>query len=219
VSIRPGRNLLRVAGVLAGLAFASFVWSATAWALLAALLLVLVAVVTEYRGLAVRCPQIKVVRLLPNVVGRDLTFQVVYRIEHDGMRPLSLELRDQLPASAVPPFQIIAFHLPAGEASQTLSTDIRIPVRGAFEFGPLWLRIPGTRGLLEAQWSVNRVAQVKVLPESFSRPGSRVSGPNLISWPSSATGTTRGGSTGELPPGLVARLFGGFESNGTAMSC
>lgn len=168
MSIRPGRNLLRVAGVLAGLAFASFVWSATAWALLAMLLLVLVAVVTEYRGLAVRCPQIKVVRLLPNVVGRDLAFQVVYRIEHDGMQPLSLELRDQLPASAVPPFQIIAFHLPAGEASQTLSTDVRIPVRGAFEFGPLWLRIPGTRGLLEAQWSVNRVAQVKVLPESFS---------------------------------------------------
>lgn len=168
MSIRPGRNLLRVAGVFAGLAFASFVWSATAWALLAMLLLVVAVVVTEYRGLATRCRQINVVRLLPNVVGRDLTFQVVYRIEHDGLQPLSLELRDQLPTSAVPPFQIVAFHLPAGEASQTLSTDVRIPVRGAFEFGPLWLRIPGTRGLLEAQWSVNHVSQVKVLPESFS---------------------------------------------------
>lgn len=168
MTIRPGRNLLRVAGVFAVIAFASFLWSATGWLLLALVLLMLVYVVLDYRDLAVRCRQIKVVRRLPNMVGRDLKFPVVWRLEHDGQQPLNLVLRDQLPATAVPALQTVAFHLAAGETSQTMSSEFRLPVRGTFEFGPLWLRIPGPRGLLEAQWSVNNVTSVKVLPESFS---------------------------------------------------
>ncbi|MDB5337553.1 MAG: hypothetical protein JWN70_3172 [Planctomycetaceae bacterium] len=168
MSIRPGRNLLRIAGVCAVFAFASFLWPMTGWLLLAMVLITLSYVVWDFRDLASRYPQIKVMRVLPNVVGRDLKFQVEWRIEHDGRQPLSLELRDQLPPTAVPPFQTIAFDVPAGETGQTLSSEFRLPVRGTFEFGPIWLRTPGPRGLLEAQWSVNSVAAVKVLPESFS---------------------------------------------------
>ena len=168
MTIRPGRNLLGIAGVFAICAFAGFFWSATAWVLCALTLVGLVFVWLDYRALRREFHQIQVVRRLPNVVGRDLAFTVSWLIECDLHRPVLIEVRDQLPSEAVPRIQTQSFLLGAGETSHTLTGEFRIPVRGEFSFGPIWLRIPGPLKLLDAQWSIDRVDQIKVLPESFS---------------------------------------------------
>lgn len=168
MTIRPGRNLIGIAGVLAVCAFASFVWSATAWVLCVLALIVLVCVGRDYRALRRELVLIRVVRQLPNVVGRDLPFEVRWQIESNLQRPVLVEMRDQLPVPAVPRIQAWSFQMTARQISHTLSGEFRIPVRGEFSFGPIWFRIPGPLQLLDAQWSVDQIGQIKVLPESFS---------------------------------------------------
>jgi uncharacterized protein (DUF58 family) len=86
-----------------------------------------------------------------------------------ALAPLALaaELRDVVPAAALPAFQIHAFRLPVG-AGSTLAAAYRIPVRGLFEFGPAWLRLTGPFDVLDGQQSFPCPGSVKVLPEGFS---------------------------------------------------
>ena len=226
LSLRPGRNMLRIAGGLAVCSLVSFVWPDIVWLLFAAACVVLIMAVVEYRVLARWIPRIKCTRTLPNLVGRDLPFRVTWTIEHDIAQPLAIELRDQVPVGAVPSFQTHRLQLAAaiahadagsirhvanaasvgperqraspgsvaagldadagsiryvanaasvgadgihrGKSRESVSTEFRIPVRGAFEFGPIWLRVAGFWELLEAKWSLPGLARVKVLPEAYS---------------------------------------------------
>lgn len=168
MKIRPGQNLVRIGGVLAMCSFFGFVWPGTAWFILLAVLVVAGLAVLDYFALSARFQQIKAVRVNPAVVGRDLPFEISWRVEHDGKKPLAIELREGLPGAAVPGFHVQEFEFEVGQASQTLSSRFRIPIRGEFDLGPLWLRMPGPRKLLEAQWSIPTISRIKVLPETFS---------------------------------------------------
>lgn len=166
--IRPGQNLLRTCAVIAVCSLLSFFWSSMVWLVIGALVVLLVLAIVDLRGLLARRTRIKAVRQLPSLVGRDLPFVTTYRIEQDGTLPLALELRDQLPLPANPRFESYNFRLLAGESTQSISSEFRIPIRGEFSFGPLWLRLRGRWDLVELQWPIASSANVKVLPESYS---------------------------------------------------
>lgn len=166
--IRPGRNLLRACAIVAVCSLLSFLWSPMGWVLLTAVLLLLILAAMDCRALLIRRAHIKAFRALPNIAGRDLPIRIDYRIEHDTAQPLVVELRDQLPPAGNPPIQTHLFELSAGEQFQTISTELRIPTRGEYELGPLWLRSPGPWELLELQWNLTKTAGIKILPETYS---------------------------------------------------
>jgi uncharacterized protein (DUF58 family) len=55
-----------------------------------------------------------------------------------------------------------------GHEPQSITQELRIPVRGRHEFGPVWLRLSGPLRLLEAQRPIDCPGAVKVLPEQYA---------------------------------------------------
>ncbi len=172
MTIRPGRNLLPLGIALVAISLGSFWWSGTIWIVGLMAVGTLALLVREFRSLRHSRSLIKAKRITPEIVGRDVPFCIKWHIEHYTTRPLRLELRDQRPATCEPPFQIHAMQLAPGSKTQSCSSEVRIPVRGVFEFGPLWLRLAGPLQLLDGQWTLDSRAKIKVLPEAFSSPDS-----------------------------------------------
>ena len=169
MTIRPGRNLVRTAAVLLVLATLTFVWPGAPWLPVSGFTLVVAVVVAalDYRALQTSFRGVKIERTMPAAGGRDLPFRVELRVCSSAPLPLAGELRDVVPAAALPAFQVHAFRLPAG-GSLSLAATFRIPLRGSFEFGPAWLRLTGPCDVLEAQQVFSCPGSVKVLPEGFS---------------------------------------------------
>ncbi len=167
--IRPGRNLVRTAAVLLALAPLTFVWPGAPVLPVSGITLIVAVVVAalDYRALQRSFGGMKIERAMPAAVGRDVPFAVELRASSTAPLTLAAELRDVAPAAAVPAFGAHAFRLPAG-GRESLAATFRIPVRGLFEFGPVWLRLTGPMGVLEAQQVFSCPGSVKVLPEGFS---------------------------------------------------
>ncbi|MSR57245.1 MAG: DUF58 domain-containing protein [Planctomycetaceae bacterium] len=170
MTIRPGRNLVRVAGGLAAAALVTFFWPGAFWLLVAALVPLAVLAALDYRLVRHSLDQVTLERSLPAVAGRNLPFRVVLKVAHSGGQSLEAELRDESPAAATPVIATRRLRLPVAGAGEILTTEFRIPVRGAFEFGPVWLRLAGKFGVLEGQRSIPCTGRVKVLPEGFCSP-------------------------------------------------
>jgi len=167
--IRPGRNLVRTAVVLLVLAPVTFVWPGAPLLPVSGftLLFAVVLAALDYRALRTSFRGVKIERTMPAANGRDVPFRVEVRVCGSTASPLAAELRDVVPAAALPAFRVHAFRLPAG-GSLSLTTTFRIPVRGSFEFGPAWLRLTGPFDVLDAQQEFSCPGSVKVLPEGFS---------------------------------------------------
>ena len=169
MKIRPGRNLVRVAVLLLVVAPVSFVWPGAPLLSVAGFTLLVAVVVAalDYRALRTAFGGVKIERSMPAAVGRDVPFLVELRVRDSTTSALAAELRDQVPAAALPAFQVQAFRLPA-RGSLSLTTSLRIPVRGSFVFGPAWLRLTGPFDVLDAQQDFACPGTTKVLPEGFS---------------------------------------------------
>jgi uncharacterized protein (DUF58 family) len=131
------------------------------------LLIVVAVAALDYRALRTAFRGVKIERTMPAAVGRAVTFGVELRVSGSTASPLAAELRDAVPAAAIPAFRAHAFRLPAGDRF-SLTTTFRIPIRGSFEFGPAWLRLTGPFDVLDAQQELSCPGNVKVLPEGFS---------------------------------------------------
>jgi uncharacterized protein (DUF58 family) len=160
---------VRTAAGLLVVAALTFVWPGAPWLPVAGFVSAVACMVAalDYRALRRSFRATKIERTMPAVVGRDLPFRVELRVWGSGLTPLEGELRDVVPAAAVPAFGVHAFRLPAGD-SIALAATFRIPVRGSFEFGPAWLKLTGPYDVLEAQQACSGTDGVKVLPEGFS---------------------------------------------------
>jgi uncharacterized protein (DUF58 family) len=167
VKVRPGRNLVRAIVVLLLLSPLVFLWVPMAALLVAALAALALAAVRDWTQLTRTLPMVSVRRVLPTVIGRDLPFEVEITASNASGRQLVGELRDVNPSSAIPALVVHRFALEA-HGEQTFGSTCRIPVRGRHAFGPIWVRLHGRRGLLEAQRAVEDFGTVKVLPETFA---------------------------------------------------
>ncbi|MGB6045165.1 MAG: DUF58 domain-containing protein, partial [Pirellulales bacterium] len=165
--IRPGRNLVRIAGGLMAVSLLTFIWPLIAWLMFVALIVSIVIGTLDYSGLRRQFGQISFERTLPAIVGRDMPLRVALQIRNSDRDPLKGELRDQLPLESVPTFRVHQTEVAAGGVVDIVASS-RIPVRGQFEFGPVWLRLRGRFDILDGQQLYDCRGSVKVLPEAFS---------------------------------------------------
>jgi uncharacterized protein (DUF58 family) len=166
VKLRPGKQLVWAVAGVALLSPLTFFWWPVAF-VLGAILVGLAFATWRERGTLVRMFEaIDVRRSMPSVVGRDRFFDVGLTVTNAGTTTVLGELRDEHPPAAVPRLVRYAVSAPAG-GTTSVATTCRIPERGRHAFGPVWIRIQGPLGLLEAQRALDRSASVKVLPETF----------------------------------------------------
>ena len=168
--VRPGWNAIRAGLGVVGL---SLVYFALPWTLLLSAIVLLtlaliVAAVLEARMMWRHLGQLTVRRSLPAIVGRDVAFGVGWEIENASDDELRGELRDVAPHATTPQFSISPFEVAARGGRSSLSQACRIAERGLHEFGPIWIRLLGPRGLVEIQRSFALPAAIKVLPEQFA---------------------------------------------------
>ena len=165
--IRPGQTLIWLAVVLAGFSLGVFVWSGIVWLYVVAVIPLTYLVVVDYRAVKLHAGNVAVTRTLPGVVGRDVPFVAELRVLNNSRTLLAGEVRDLLPVQAVPAFETHQFTIGAAEVSRSFRSELRIPVRGRYEFGPVWLRLRSPRGLLEIQQSLPCTDSIQVLPEIY----------------------------------------------------
>lgn len=165
--MRPGRHMIRIAGLLAILGTFAFAWEGMLWVFLIAVL-VLSALAWRDRQIArTAIGNLSVSRKLPGVVGRDLNFESTLILTNTGTTTIQGEVRDVLPSACVPDWVVHPLELNAN-STITLATEFRIPIRGEHAFGPVWLRVAGAWGLVEVQHAVECPGVIKVLPETFA---------------------------------------------------
>jgi uncharacterized protein (DUF58 family) len=170
VTLRPGVNAVRLAALLFGLAFLTFLSVHVVWLLLAGVLIGVALAVRDYAALRRMFPQVSVVRTVPPVVGRGDPFDVVWTIAASLRGALHGELRDEVPNCAEPRLLIRSFRVDVPASPAIVRETFVIPQRGRFQFGPLWLRLPGPLSMLDGQQSLASVAAVRVLPETYASP-------------------------------------------------
>lgn len=165
---RPGVNLVRLCAGLVVCAVGGAFHPALLWGVWllvpAALCGGAVDVVQLRRAFAT----IRVSRRLPPVVARDAPFDVVLALSNAGKRVLRGDVREVVPVAATDPVWTYAVQLDAGGSPAEVRRMFRIPRRGAFEFGPVWLRLRGPCGVLEAQRAIPVTSRIKVWPEGFA---------------------------------------------------
>lgn len=167
MSLRPGRNLVRIGAVAAVISAVTFFVPAVVWLLLAVLLAVIGLGIADYYWLRQHRSDIDVRRDLPLVVGRDVPFEIVLYCENHGTSGIQAEIRDVLPVEAEPSFWSEPLSMESGETSRELRQTFRIATRGSYEVGPIWVSLAGRFEILEAQLSIDTVSKIKVLPEGL----------------------------------------------------
>ncbi len=166
MTVRPGKQLIYIFAALTIWSLLCFVWPQLAWAVPVALLGVCIATFREFVSLSRGFCQIYVRRELPSPVARGREFNVTLYVENRGSERWLAEVRDELPAVAEPRISITTAIL-SPNRTETLSTQLRIAVRGKYTFGPAWIRLHGRWNLLEGQKAVGTSQAVQVYPESL----------------------------------------------------
>lgn len=167
--IRPGLNLVRALLTLAALSPLSFVLPSIVWVLVLSVLPIVVLSIGEYRALGKMFRGVGVARRQPGIVGRDAPFAVELEIANRGDQEIVGLVRDCLPNVVIPDYQALPIRIAPGEIA-TLKAALRIPQRGRYELGPLWIRLSGPWRLVEAQNTFDCQASLKVMPETYVSP-------------------------------------------------
>ncbi len=170
MTVRPGRSLIFAAAVLLAGSLLVFVSAGVILIELAAVLALIGLAVADYFDLRKRLADVRVARQIPNVVGRGRPFKVQWVLERDLPGRLRGEWRDGLPSDCEPRLLCRSLSLSEREFVVERSNTLRIPVRGEHAFGPMWVRLVGRFGILEAQRSFALPATVRVLPETYHSP-------------------------------------------------
>lgn len=170
MKFRPGSNLIRLLAI--AFAVSLLVFAIPAIVLLAVPLFAALTLVVMYDGIQARryMADLKVKRRIPGVVGRDQRFRIAWTITRTRSENLTGEIRDVVPREANPFICREAFESANGESEIEVSTSLKIPVRGEFKFGPVWVRVDGPLGLLEVQKPLDIVDSVRVFPEIYHSP-------------------------------------------------
>lgn len=188
MTIRPGRNLINLAAGIVFISLLTLVWWPVAWLVPLAIVGLVLGCAWEHRRLGRDFERLSVSVGAPVVVGRDKAFRVVIRLGFEvvgrdaadtpgepsdalqsGSRlPQRGEIRVELPEESQPDFWAEKWEWPAGQASMELHRAVRVPVRGSYELGPVWVRLRGVWGLLERHRCFAVTHSVRVLPEGFA---------------------------------------------------
>lgn len=170
MTVRPGRSLIVAAALMLAGSLLVFVSASVILVELAVVLLLTGVAVADYFDLKKRLADVRVARRLPNLVGRGRSFDVTWVLERELPGPLRGEWRDGLPTDCDPPLLCRSLSLSDREFVVEQTSTLRIPVRGEHVFGPMWVRLVGRFGILEAQRTFALPATVRVVPETYHSP-------------------------------------------------
>jgi uncharacterized protein (DUF58 family) len=164
--VRPGRHLVWAIGGLAAWSLLGLVEFLFVLPIPIVLGILLILAALEWRQLRQTLSGITITRSLPKTVGRDMPLIVGLRCRNASQRPLIGEFRDVVPSTCVPsrwaaPLSIVQ------DSETELKQIFRIPIRGKFSFGPVWLRAFGNLGLVEVQKPFDALGEISVLPEGL----------------------------------------------------
>jgi uncharacterized protein (DUF58 family) len=168
--VRPGRSLILASALLLAGSLLVFVWAGVILVEVLTLLLLTGLAVLDYLDLKKRLADVRVARRLPNLVGRGRPFDVTWVLERNQPGPLRGAWRDGLPSDCDPPLLCRSVSLSDREFVVEQTSSLRIPVRGEHAFGPMWVRLVGRFGILEAQRTFELPAIVRVVPETYHSP-------------------------------------------------
>jgi len=166
---RPGARLLGILVALALWSVVGFFWPLADRLIPIVLALVAAAVVADYFAVRRGIRSLAVARLVASPVGRNQPFTVSLSIANRDQRAWTIDVRDEVPATAQPDFWQERLSVPA-QGETTTAASFSIPVRGEFSFGPTWVRVRGLWGLVEAQRVFAGQESVEVYPESLLSP-------------------------------------------------
>lgn len=167
--VRPGRNLVWAAGATGVLCLTALVTPAAGWTFLGiGATLCAAGAAFDYVRLSRQLRAVTVERRLPTIAGRDLPFQAQWSVTGGGEYAVRGQLRDEVPPTATPRLTFHPLFVELGHGPQSIAQELRIPVRGRHAFGPVWLRLAGPFGFLEAQRPFDCPGAVKVLPEQYA---------------------------------------------------
>lgn len=170
MTVRPGRSLIFAAAVLFAVSPLVFAWEGVIVVELLVVVLLVTLAVLDYRELRRRLADVRVARKLPSLGGRSRPFDVRWMLERDLPGPLQIEWRDGLPNDCMPPILSRRLSLSEREFVAEVTNTLSIPVRGEHTFGPMWVRLVGRFGILEAQRTFALPAKVRVVPETYHSP-------------------------------------------------
>ena len=168
--VRPGKNTVRIGGVLLAVAALYFLFPQVALLFLLCLIPVAAAIwaVIVSRRLLRDLERIELRRSIPIVIGRGTQFSVSWEIANHGSFGVQGSLRDVVPVAGTPRFALYPFNLTATTGRTTIVESFEISTRGVHEFGPVWIRLRDAWDLVEVQRSFHLPAKIKVLPELFA---------------------------------------------------
>lgn len=166
VTLRPGRRLVAAAALAIVASVPGFFVPGWGWLVAAAAVGLALLAIRDGRAAARDVAGIRARRRLPAVVGRGLEFTSSVVVSADVPLP-PVVIRDVHPADCLPEWHeaVIA---PASGAGAERAVACQIPRRGRHAFGPVWVRLAGPLGLVEAQRVVECPGTIEVLPETFA---------------------------------------------------
>ena len=165
--VRPGPALIGLGITLVLLSLIAFWSTAAALTVTGTVLLATAALcVREFLTLRRDIAAITVAREIPAVVGRGRAFVVALTLKSPAASAVRGNVREILPASAVPDVWIERFEIPA-RGQIRLERSFEVPLRGRYTFGPVWIRLTGPLRLLELQRAFPVESTLRVLPENF----------------------------------------------------
>jgi uncharacterized protein (DUF58 family) len=157
--------MIRLAGAALALGLVAFAWAPAAWGAGVLGVLGVALALADYADLRATLRAMSVVRELPAIAGRGVTFTARLTVKNMGGRVLAGEIRDVLPEGAQPPVWIAPLSV-AAQGEMEVTCPMRLDQRGLHSFGPVWVRLRGRLGMLEAQGRHECFGQIKILPES-----------------------------------------------------
>ncbi|MFV0443758.1 MAG: DUF58 domain-containing protein, partial [Planctomycetaceae bacterium] len=179
MKFRPGINAVRLAAILFGLTSFAYWSPLVLWPIAATGSIAVVLSLFDYRALRKSGTHLQVVRRLPAVVGRGESFEITWTITTPDGHPVSGQLRDELPDISHPRWMLESFTtITASPAEDTspprnmavITRRIRIPQRGRYTIGPMWVRLSGPLRLLDGQQGLQLRDAIRVLPEMYASP-------------------------------------------------
>ncbi|MEM6692272.1 MAG: DUF58 domain-containing protein [Planctomycetota bacterium] len=168
MSVRPGPAAVWTFLIAALLSAVGF-WVPSLVYLVAPLLIgTLVGMFYDWRTLSDAYGSVSIRQSLPTTIGRGIPFEVQWDVARKWPRSLRAEFRGGVPQSAKPNQWAVSKKLggqPQPDAEFVGS--FKLPRRGKYEFGPIWLRLTGPLGLLDVKRTYQQKASIDVLPESY----------------------------------------------------
>lgn len=155
-------------GLILGVSVLSFYTSVANYLIFIIIGICGVLIFRDYQFLKAALKEIKIELISPSTVGRDVPFKVSLILSNGNQHQLKGEIREVLPANCIPDFMIQEFDIAAGGTSELPASEYRIPVRGQYQFGPVWVRLKTGLQILEGCDEYPVTQQVRILPEIFS---------------------------------------------------